>query len=88
MAFMYITILHSLFIVQFDDVDKKNLFLYINKDCVRDEATTMQNKLDAACKLDGFSLCYKGLFSVKRVEGQEELQLHLMAVSTKVLLSC
>ena len=67
---------HSVFILQFDDLNKSQLMLYFNKDCTAPTASDLTATMSEKAKEIGFQLVRKGSFSLLETEGNEEIQIN------------
>lgn len=68
----------SIFVIRFDEKVMEKLHVYFNIDCHKTESDIIENRLKVACKIAGFDVASVAKFSVKQLEGKEELELNFI----------
>jgi hypothetical protein len=69
---------NSIFVIRFDEKDMEKLHLYFNVDCHKAESDIIEHRLKVACKIAEFDIVNVAKFSVKQLEGKEELELNFI----------
>ena len=65
---------HTAFIVQFDDEDKSNYFLYFHEDCIGKDKVKLHAQLAGTAKVNKCTMVEKGTFTLEQVG--EEIKIH------------
>ena len=69
---------HSPILVQFDDVNKKNLKIYFNVECEARAAEKIEKKLNDAATEREFTITNSGEFEMAQKKGVEEIEIRLL----------
>jgi hypothetical protein len=69
---------NSVFIIRFDIVKSEGLHLYFNVDCDEGESKRIKKCICDACKTSEFEILGFGQFTVKQIDGKEELELKFL----------
>ena len=67
---------NSVFILRFDDDVETCLHLYINIDCFKKDALLFEKQIQKASEIEGFTICSFGSFSLKQLDGKNEIEIH------------
>lgn len=65
---------HTTFIIQFDDENKSNYFLYFHEDCIGKNKIELHAKLAGSAKANKSTMEEKGTFTLEQVG--EEVKIH------------
>jgi hypothetical protein len=66
---------HSVFILQFDNLNASQLFLFFNCNCIASTVNDFTLKMTNKAIEIGLKLINKGTFSLSPVEGKDELEI-------------
>lgn len=69
---------HNQVIVQFDDVNKKNLKVYFNVDCETAASAKVEKKIKEAAAEREFTITNTGEFEMAQTKGVEETEIRLL----------
>jgi len=69
---------HTVFIIQFDDTNDKNLLCYFRTDCTPNEKSKIYTELDRFATADKFTMDNMGTFEI--VQKDEEIEIHFQNV--------
>ncbi len=69
---------HSVFIIQFDDKNQKNLILFFNVDCEEKEAEKIEKKLNSAAGEREFTITKGGEFKMSQKKGSDEVEIQFL----------
>jgi hypothetical protein len=70
---------HGIFIIQFDDLNPKQLFCHFNKDCYLEERQVMLQSLVKEAHAFGFKLEMQGLFELGQAKDKDEIEIMFIA---------
>lgn len=56
---------NTVFIIQFDDIDLNNLYIYFHEDCEEQGRENIIAAVEKECAKRGCRLCYKGKFALE-----------------------
>ena len=65
---------HTAFIIQFDDKNESNYFLYFHEDCIGKDKVELFAKLQGTAKVNKCNMEEKGAFTLEQVG--EEVKIH------------
>lgn len=68
---------HSVFILRFDNENPDMLYIYFNTKC-NDQSDLLKNKLKFAAEIAGFNIIYSGLFTIKQLNQEEEVEINFL----------
>lgn len=70
---------HGIFIIQFDDLNPKQLFCHFNKDCYKEDRQSMLQNLVKVAHSFGFKLEMQGLFELGQAKDKDEIEIMFIA---------